>query len=1133
MMKKLILLLFLIPVLASAQKTTGGNYTYIAQRYEWLAGVFKALGLPAGSGPAAFTAGQEMRAGAVYFDSLGVDAGFYIWTGTAWVLQGSPAAVALRDEHIDGGDVIYSGTGFKFYITPSVDRIGGVIYGTTYDSVTLSASDPTNPRKDVIYVATTGIEVAEGTPAGPAAEPQLDAGQIELTVIDIPAAATVPGITQYIIWDEGPESVVTNSGTTTDPNDVSNPYHLIKDINITGFGNSDQVVITLPSTLNATSYDGISLFLKNKVAIPPGTTIRMIFYNGSTRVSSEVVMAITPSQLTYQGISLPMTKFSFSNAFFDVIKIRYVGNTVWTGAYLDYIYMQSGLVQGGGSGTPLTIGPIDGKTAVPNGAVIENNIFYQQTATQTNPGLLSPSDKTKLDSLHSDYFIDPLGDGEPLALQVNDSTIGIKSIKIINGVLTPTDSTLTIDLSGTGTNIYNTSSTLAGDRTITLGGNYLKALQGSAEFLLIDPTPNNEVSVLQAYNTTGAGNNAAVNNATTATAATAFIGTSFNGAALGRLTYTSDNTGSLGTYLADLHEFTGDMRLTGLAGNGTGLVGVDNLGNLIWNAAPNLIVQRAGSGIVQHYISGDSLYLEDIEGSTYINVTKTADSTVHVALAVTGTPDGTKFYRDDGTWAAASGGSQNLQQTADIGNITTTDLIIGNTAQTPLATLFNLDNAGAVALRATDSSFYSYLRQAALSAPQYIWFPAGSGNDTVAFLADVRAGGGGGGMTNPMTTSQDIIVGGASGTPTRVGVGTNGQRLGVSAGNITWVDNDATWNGLFLQTLQTASTSVTLSTHGLYTYVGTADATFTLPALSSNLNRMYFIKNSSSFNVTVERAGSDNLFTTSSVTSITIPAGSARMIGGTTASGTSYWHVMDLSEGGGGGSGTVNSGTQYRIGYYASTGTAISEAAAITASRVLVSDANGVPTHGTPTTTEINRVAGVTSDIQTQLDGKQPKEIGVIQAADYTLTSTTSTQKLFDAVANGEITVAANTTYLFEAYINLKSMSGTSGNGGFDIVGAGTATTTSIEWTSSFRDGAFDAAAGGAQYHSTVSASTGNITTAATATTMYGTITGVIRINAGGTIIPSVYLTTVAAAVTNTNSYFKLTPITTGSGTSW
>lgn len=53
-----------------------------------------------------------------------------------------------------------------------------------------------------------------------------------------------------------------------------------------------------------------------------------------------------------------------------------------------------------------------------------------------------------------------------------------------------------------------------------------------------------------------------------------------------------------------------------------------------------------------------------------------------------------------------------------------------------------------------------------------------------------------------------------------------------------------------------------------------------------------------------------------------------------------------------------------------SSGGAIGEAAAITASRALVSDSNGIPTHATTTATEIGYVNGVTSAIQTQLDTK-------------------------------------------------------------------------------------------------------------------------------------------------------------------
>ncbi len=50
---------------------------------------------------------------------------------------------------------------------------------------------------------------------------------------------------------------------------------------------------------------------------------------------------------------------------------------------------------------------------------------------------------------------------------------------------------------------------------------------------------------------------------------------------------------------------------------------------------------------------------------------------------------------------------------------------------------------------------------------------------------------------------------------------------------------------------------------------------------------------------------------------------------------------------------------------------AIVESAAITAAMALISDANGIPTHSVTTATELSYVNGVTSAIQTQLNGKQ------------------------------------------------------------------------------------------------------------------------------------------------------------------
>jgi lysophospholipase L1-like esterase len=86
--------------------------------------------------------------------------------------------------------------------------------------------------------------------------------------------------------------------------------------------------------------------------------------------------------------------------------------------------------------------------------------------------------------------------------------------------------------------------------------------------------------------------------------------------------------------------------------------------------------------------------------------------------------------------------------------------------------------------------------------------------------------------------------------------------------------------------------------------------------------------------------------------------------------GVEIFAYKDSVGSGGGGSGTVNTGTQYRLAYYAAAGTAVSENAAITGNRALASDANGLPVATSTTATELGYVNGVTSAIQTQLNGK-------------------------------------------------------------------------------------------------------------------------------------------------------------------
>ncbi len=63
-----------------------------------------------------------------------------------------------------------------------------------------------------------------------------------------------------------------------------------------------------------------------------------------------------------------------------------------------------------------------------------------------------------------------------------------------------------------------------------------------------------------------------------------------------------------------------------------------------------------------------------------------------------------------------------------------------------------------------------------------------TGGSTMTSIDDRRQSfGDQAGLTpNPMTTAEDLIKGGASGTPTRLGVGANGQVLTVTAGAVGW-----------------------------------------------------------------------------------------------------------------------------------------------------------------------------------------------------------------------------------------------------------------------------------------------------------------------------------------------------------
>jgi hypothetical protein len=99
-----------------------------------------------------------------------------------------------------------------------------------------------------------------------------------------------------------------------------------------------------------------------------------------------------------------------------------------------------------------------------------------------------------------------------------------------------------------------------------------------------------------------------------------------------------------------------------------------------------------------------------------------------------------------------------------------------------------------------------------------------------------------------------------------------------------------------------------------------------------------------------------------------------------------------------GGAGTVETGVINTLAYYAANGTTVSDLAAITASRAVVSDANGLPVAATTTTTQINYISSATGTTGTT-------STNIVFSTSPTITTPTLTTPVINmgSDANGDI----------------------------------------------------------------------------------------------------------------------------------
>jgi hypothetical protein len=152
------------------------------------------------------------------------------------------------------------------------------------------------------------------------------------------------------------------------------------------------------------------------------------------------------------------------------------------------------------------------------------------------------------------------------------------------------------------------------------------------------------------------------------------------------------------------------------------------------------------------------------------------------------------------------------------------------------------------------------------------------------------------------------------------------------------------------------------------------------------------------------------------------------------------------------------------------------------------------------------------------------------QTSAFTLLTQTAAQPIFNVAGatNGQVTLAAHTTYEFDALVNISGMSSTAGTASFGFGTGGGIAVTEINWMTIGTKQALNAA----QSSSSVTFSnavTPIIITGSTANpNCFFKLLGKIRVGAtGGTLQPQFgcSITTGAAMTTNAGSYFRIWPM--------
>jgi hypothetical protein len=297
------------------------------------------------------------------------------------------------------GGAVWTGVGFDFNVSALGFYIDGVDYTANATTVTLSPSDPTDDRIDVIVVDDTGaISVVEGTPSTPPVEPELAWNQVAVALVLVAAGSTQPVILQDLIYNENTGSPLEwvastyNLGGTmlgsVNFASTNSPYIGSVCAEATATNNRRGMLWTRGSDVNLQNYTFVPFAFRLGSAVPTTKAMNVRFRNAlGTLIGNTVNLfnygASRSLAGSWQIVIIPVSAFGNITNVRSLTALMAGGTILTTATWsMDFMYLTGGIPPQGNLG-PIYLSPSNTlySSGAANGATANaNSIFFGNLA---------------------------------------------------------------------------------------------------------------------------------------------------------------------------------------------------------------------------------------------------------------------------------------------------------------------------------------------------------------------------------------------------------------------------------------------------------------------------------------------------------------------------------------------------------------------------------------------------------------------------------------------------------------------------------------------------------------------------------------------------------------------------------